>query len=80
MCRLLREGINKGVFSKNTLWRFSKWCNWDDQSERDAQQIAKSLFGEVPPRFRDEQNKPHDDALARYQSFLKSVVTRYQTK
>jgi len=80
MCRLLREGIKKGRFSKDTLWRFSKWCHWEDQSERDAQQIAKLLFGEVPPRFRDEQNKPHDDALTSYQHFLKSVVVRYRKK
>lgn len=78
MCRLIRDGISNRRFSKDTIWRLSKWCNWDDPSERDARQIANLLFGEIPPRFRDEQNRPFVDALTNYQNFLRSAVARYQ--
>jgi hypothetical protein len=77
MCRLLRESIKSGVFSKDTVIRFSKWCNWDDPSENDAQEASRLLFGEVVPRMRDQSNKPYPNAIAIYQTFLKSVVARY---
>jgi hypothetical protein len=79
MCRLLRESIRRGFFSKDTLMRFSKWCNWDDPSENDAQEASRLLFGEVVPRMRDQGNKPYPNAIGIYQTFLKSVVARYGT-
>jgi hypothetical protein len=79
MCRLLRESIRNGFFSKDTIMRFSKWCNWDDASETDAQTAIRELFGEVVPRMRDQGNKPYPNAIVIYQDFLKSVVARYST-
>ena len=78
MCRLLREGVKSGVFPRDTLWPLSRWCNWDDPSERDAQQISRLLFGEVPQRFLGKQGEVLDNALANYQNFLTSVVARHQ--
>ena len=74
MCRLLREGIRNDIFSKNTIMRFSKWCNWDDPSENDAQAASRLLFGEVVPRMRDQENKQYPNANTIYQTFLNSVV------
>jgi hypothetical protein len=77
MCSLLRNSLANRRFSKDTIWRFSKWCDWADTSVEDARQIAVLLFGEVPPRLRDEQNKPVEDAITKYLDFLNSVVARY---
>ena len=74
MCCLLRESIRNGVFSKNTIMRFSKWCNWNDPSENDAQAASRLLFGEVVPRMRDQQNRPYENANSLYETFLNSVV------
>lgn len=76
ICRLLRDGLRQGFLSRSVIWRLSKWCHWPHWSEGVAQEIAQLLFGEVPPRFLDEQNRPYADAVANYMQFRNSVAAR----
>ena len=47
MFRLLRLSIQTRCFRKSTIRRFSKWCNWNDQSEDNARDASKLLTPNV---------------------------------
>jgi hypothetical protein len=78
ICRLLTELLETGKASKELVWRLSKWCDWDDPSERVARTIAGQLFHSIIcRRLRDQRNRPIPDrvtAESDYKLWLDRVV------
>jgi hypothetical protein len=75
---LLEDLLNGGTASRELIWRLSKWCDWNDPSERIARSIAAQLFhGNVCRRLRDQNDRPipnRDIAEADYQLWLERVA------
>ncbi len=78
VCRLIEDVLATRKASRELIWRLSKWCDWNDASERVARSIADQFFhGNICRRLWDQRNKPIPDratAEADYQSWLNSVV------
>jgi hypothetical protein len=78
VCELIEDVLATGKASKELVWRLSKWCHWDDSSERVARSLADQLFyGNICRRLRDKNDKPIPDrgtAEADYQKWLDDVV------
>jgi hypothetical protein len=62
VCGLLEDLLATGRASKELVWRLSKWCDWNDPSERVARTIADQLFySNICRRLRDQRDKPIPD-------------------
>jgi hypothetical protein len=78
ICDLIEQLLSDGRASKDLIWRLSKWCDWNDPSERIARSMAEMLFhGTVCRRLLDQSNRPVPDratADADYETWLTFVV------
>jgi hypothetical protein len=78
ICDLIEQLLSDGRSSKDLVWRLSKWCDWNDRSEKIARSIAELLFhGVICRRLLDQSNKPVPDratAEADYETWLTFVV------
>jgi hypothetical protein len=78
VCGILTDLLTNGTSPKELVWRLSKWCHWQDSSERVARSIAHLLFhGNICRRLRDQANRPIPDraiAEADYEEWLDRVV------
>jgi len=78
ICELLSDSLKEKFVAKDTLWQFSKWCEWSNKkAEAVSRRIGDIIFGKYPqPRFWDQQNRPNPNAENQYQEWLKEIVTR----
>jgi energy-coupling factor transporter ATP-binding protein EcfA2 len=78
ICLELEELLQSRRVSKDTVWRLSKWCDWDDRMAETARQIASELFyGNVCRRMLDQHDRPIPNAStaeADYNSWRARVV------
>jgi len=79
ICRQLRETIATHLIQKQTVYQFSKWCDWPyKESEDKAKEISEMLFdGAICPRLYEERQRqtellPNADAL--YQKWVEDLV------
>lgn len=58
ICNKIRNDISKGIIRYETYGRFSKWCDWNQESSMIlAKNISRILFGFDMPRIWTQENK-----------------------